>query len=154
MDSSVQLFNPANAPVASGYPDWYSYVVNFTALTGGVAAGTPASQTFQIDASAQFFWTQLSYQADAILGTSTYTWNTNPIPLVTFLITDGGSQKQLMSAPVYLNCLAGFGGWPYRLQHPRLFNSNSSVTVNVVNYDATTYGSLQLVFGGFRVYAS
>jgi hypothetical protein len=74
--------------------------------------------------------------------------------LVKILITDGGSQKVLMSAPAYLNTLAGFGGWPYRLQQPRLFNSNSSVTVVVTSYDATAYADLQLVFGGFRVYAS
>lgn len=153
MSDSVQLFNPADAPVANGFPDWYSYVLDFP-LTVGSAAGVTSSQTFQIDASAQFFWTQLSYQADSVLGTSTYTWNTNPIPLVKILITDGGSQKVLMSAPTYINTLAGFGGWPYRLQHPRLFNSNSSVTVTATTYDATAFADFQLVFGGFRVYAS
>lgn len=151
--SAVQLFNPANAPVVNGYPDWYTYGVNFTALTG-TAAGVSQSQTFQIDASAQFFWTQLSWQVDSVLGTSAYTESTNPIPLAQLQITDGGSQKQLMSIPIYIGAIAGVRGWPYRLQHPRLFNSNSSVTVTVTSYDPTVYGILQLAFGGFRVYQS
>lgn len=145
------IFNPANRPLAKGNPDWFEYAVSFLALAGS-AAGVLATQTFQIDASSQFLWSWLSYQANAVLGTSVYTQQTNPVPQVKILLTDGGSGRQLSSAALFLNTIAGVGGWPGRLIHPRLFDRNSSVTVQATSYEAATWGELQLVFGGFRIY--
>lgn len=148
MDSAVQLFNPSHTAVAGGYPDWYNYPFDFV-ITGS-SSGVNATATIQIDASAQFFWTQLSYQA--ITAANGWNQQTNPVPAVKILITDGGSQKNLMAAPIFLNALAGVGGWPYRLQHPRLFDRNSSVTMTITSYDPTVFTALQIVMGGFRVY--
>jgi len=74
------------------------------------------------------------------------------IPLVTVVITDTGSQRQLMNAVVPLPCIAGPGERPYRLILPRLFRANSIITFNWNNYSAsTTYTNLYLIMHGFRL---
>lgn len=148
----MDSFNPGARPIAEGQADWYQYPLTFTALLSAAGGGAPQTQNIQIDASSQFFWTGLTYQAILTLGVSTYTQQTNPVPLVTCLITDGGSAKQLMQAPVYLNHIAGTGGLPGRLIHPRLFDRSSIITVTLQGFDAAAWGQLQLNFQGFRIY--
>lgn len=148
------VYNPSAAPLPQGQPDWYTYSVTFLTLAAysGGAPGAQQTQAINIDASADFFWTQLSYQAVGTYGTSTYTQQSNPVPLAKIMITDGGSSKNLMQFPTYLAAVAGVGGWPYGLRHPRFFARNSLVSVQAQSFDATAWAELTLYFGGFRVY--
>lgn len=144
-----EIFNPAGKPITQGQPDWYTYTADFVPAP---APGGVGNAIIQIDASAQFLLTAIAYHAVPIVNTSALTWNTNPIPSVRLMITDSGSAKQLMSAPVYLNCIAGFNGWPQRLIHPRFFDKSSAVQLQITNDDGTTFGHLQIALIGFRIY--
>jgi hypothetical protein len=148
MVSPVQIFNPSARPITRGQPDLYTYTADFLALAPN------AVQTFiiQIDASAQFLWTASSFNACQTIGTSTYAWQTNPIPQVRILITDTGSAKQLMSNPVYINSMAGSNNGPLRNIHPRFFDKSSAIQIQATSDDGTTWGHLQLNLIGFRIY--
>ena len=76
-------------------------------------------------------------------------------PGVTMLLTDSGSNRQLMQNPVPLEQIGGNGPWPHRMIHPRLFLRNSNIQVAIVRYDAATGGwdTLRINFEGFRIYA-
>jgi hypothetical protein len=130
--------------------DWFSYPVTFTTLLNGVAQST----NIPIDAGSDFYMTALTYLATDAAGTTVLTANTRILPLVTILLTDSGSNRQLMQNPVPLDAIAGDGAWPHRLIHPRLFLRNSNIQVLVQSFDANaTYGTLRLNFEGFRIYA-
>lgn len=149
-----QIYNPSGKNLPAGQADWYTYSVTFLALApyAGGAPGAAQTQQINIDASADFYWSQMSYQAVATYGTSAYTQQSNPVPLVKIMITDGGSSKNLMANPVYLNSIAGVGGWPYGLRHPRYFSRASLISVTAQSYDAAAWAELTIYFGGFRIY--
>jgi hypothetical protein len=112
--------------------------------------GTTAVGTYQIEADSYFYLNSLSYQADTAL--ANLTDSTNIVPLVTVVIFDSGSGRQLMANPVPLNCIAGYNGAPYRLPKPRRFAPTAQITVTFVNYSAIAY-NITLTLTGFKVYA-
>lgn len=129
--------------------DWFSYPITFTTLVNG----TPQSQNIPIDAGSDFFMTALTYIATDAANTAAVTSSTRLICLATILLTDSGSNRQLMQNPVPLDTIAGDGAWPHRLIHPRLFQRNSNIQVVLTSFDANvTYGTVRLNFEGFRIY--
>lgn len=142
---------PASYRIPDRPKDWFSYVVQFTA----VAEGDRDSQNIQIDASSDFFLTALTYFATIDSSTATITVDTTVVPVATLLITDNGSNRQLSSAAVPLFLLAGDGNHPHRLIHPRLFraNSNISLTLNSLNTSQNlTYDNIWVNLEGFKIY--
>lgn len=142
---------PANYRIPDRPKDWFSYVVQFTA----VAEGDRDSQNIQIDASSDFFLTALTYFATINASTAVIDVSTFVIPVATLLITDNGSNRQLMSAPVPLYLLAGDGNHPHRLIHPRLFRANSSVSLTLNSIDTAqnlTYDNIWINLEGFKIY--
>lgn len=133
--------------VVRGPRDFYSYAQR-VALAG--VAGTTAVGVYQIEADSYFYLNALSYQADEAL--ANLTDSTNIVPLVTVVIFDSGSGRQLMANPVPLNCIAGYNGAPYRLPKPRRFAPTAQITVTFVNYSAIAY-NITLTLSGFKVYA-
>lgn len=134
--------------VVPGPRDFYSYTQR-VALTGVV--GNTASMVFQIEADSYFYLNALSYQADTALANVTDA--TNILPLVTIVIFDSGSGRQLMANPVPLNCIAGYNGSPFRLPKPRRFASTAQITATLVNYSAVAY-NISLCLSGFKVYVT
>jgi hypothetical protein len=134
--------------VVPGPRDFYSYTQR--AVLAGVA-GTTTSLVYQIEADSYFYMNAISYQADTAL--ANVTDSTNVIPLVTIVIFDSGSGRQLMANPVPLNCIAGYNGSPFRLPKPRRFASTAQITVTLVNYSAIAY-NISLTFSGFKVYVT
>jgi hypothetical protein len=134
--------------VVPGPRDFYSYTQR--AVLAGVA-GTTTSLVYQIEADSYFYLNALSYQADTAL--ANVTDSTNVVPLVTIVIFDSGSGRQLMANPVPLNCIAGYNGSPFRLPKPRRFASTSQITVTFVNYSAVAY-NISLCLSGFKVYVT
>jgi hypothetical protein len=134
--------------VVPGPRDFYSYTQR-TSLTGVV--GNTQSVVFQIEADSYFYLNAISYQADVALGLVTD--STNVVPLVTIVIFDSGSGRQLMANPVPLNCVAGYNGSPFRLPKPRRFASTSQITVTLVNYSTNAY-NISLCLSGFKVYVT
>lgn len=126
--------------------DYYWYVTNIAAALA--AAGGTSSQ-IQIDAGTDFYWLATSYQADIAGGALTESGNI--IPLVTVLINDTGTSRNLSNSAVPIPALAGDGKRPYRLVRPRLFRANSVINITYANYSAgTTYANLFLTFHGYR----
>jgi hypothetical protein len=134
--------------IVPGPRDFYSYTQR-VALAGVV--GTTAVMTFQIEADSYFYMNALSYQADTAL--ANVTDSTNIIPLVTLVMFDTGSGRQLMANPVPFNCIAGYNGAPYRLPKPRRFTSTAQITATLVNYSAVAY-NISLCLSGFKVYVT
>lgn len=134
--------------VVPGPRDFYSYTqrVSFSG-----AANQTLSMTFQIEADSYFYANAISYQADVAL--AAVTDSTNVVPLITIVLFDSGSGRQLMANPVPLNAIAGYNGSPFRLPKPRRFASTAQITATLVNYSAIAY-NLSLCLSGFKVYVT
>jgi hypothetical protein len=153
---ATQVFAPgqsASYQIPDRPKDWFSYPLQFTSIV----ANTPQSQSIQIDAGSDFFLTALTYSAYLAASTSSIQAATRIIPGVTLLLTDSGSNRNLMQSATPLPLIGGDGEWPHRLIHPRLFLRNSNIQVQINAYDAsvgTDWDALYLNFEGFRVYYS
>lgn len=116
---------------------------------------TPISNQIQIDASANFLWLAMSYQASigAAGASAALTESSNVIPLILVQIQDTGSQKNLSNIPIPLTTFAGDGKRPYRLIKPRLFMKNATIAFLWTNFVAagTEYG-VRVVLHGYKVY--
>jgi hypothetical protein len=136
------IFDPRNDG-----SDYYWYVANITAA---LAPGATGNTSVQIDAGTDFYWIATTIQAD--LQGAALTSGADIIPLVTVLINDTGTSRNLMNAPVPLPSLAGNGREPYRLVRPRLFRANSIVNFTFTSYVAagTTYSNLYFTMHGYR----
>jgi hypothetical protein len=126
--------------------DYYWYVAN----PGAVAPGATANTSIQIDAGTDFYWIGTTVQAD--IAEAALTESTDIIPLVTLLINDTGTSRNLSNAPVPMGSICGDGKRPYRLVRPRLFRANSIINLTFVSYVAagTTYGNIFFTMHGYR----
>lgn len=138
-----QAFNPK----MDGKYDYFWYG---TSVTGIAAAGGIGQSTIQFDADSQYALIAITYQADIALAAVTEA--TNVIPLVTVNMQDGGSGKYLMNQPIALPAIGGDGKNPYRLIGPRIFQPNSTLNINWVNYSAASVYNVRLVFHGIKIY--
>lgn len=121
----------------------------YQTLVSALAPAASIPTQINIDAGTDFYWFATSYQADVAAAAQTEAnWI---IPLVTTVITDTGSQRQLMNAPVPISTIAGGGERPYRLILPRLFRANSIITFNWTNYSNNQTYNLYLTMHGFRL---
>jgi len=148
-EASVFAPNQAGYMIPDVPQDWFSYPLTF----GTLAPAASLTQTIQIDASADFYLTQIE-QVTMVSGTTTVpTSGTENLPLVTLLLNDGGSNRNLMQAGVLIPHITGDGRWPHYLRHPRLFARNSTITVTITSVDGTnTYSAIYLNFEGFKTY--
>ena len=134
--------------VVPGPRDFYSY----TQRTTNLAAGATVALTYQIEADSYFYMNALSYQAD--LAGAALTDSGNIVPLITLLLFDSGSGRNLMANAVPLNAIAGYNGAPFRLPKPRRFAATAQITATLVNYSAATAYNLSLTLSGFKVYVT
>jgi hypothetical protein len=123
----------------------------YTTLVQALAPAASLPSQINIDAGTDFYWVATTYQAD--VGEVAQTESSIVIPLVTVIITDTGSQRQLMNQATPITNIAGPGERPYRLILPRLFRANSIITFNWTSYvtTGTTYGNIYLTMHGFRM---
>lgn len=143
------VFAPSggSAYIVPGPRDFYSYTQRSTSL----AAAATTSQTFQIEADSYFYLNALMYQVDEAGADVTY--SSNPLGLVTLVLFDSGSGRQLMANPTPISCIAGDGRHPFRLPKPRRFAPTAQITATLVNYSAATSYNLSLCLSGFKVYS-
>lgn len=126
--------------------DYYWYVTNIAA---SIAAAGVSNSQIQIDAGTDFYWIASSYQIDTSGGALTE--STNILPLITVLINDTGSARNLMNSATPLTALAGDGKRPYRLVRPRIFRANSVINFTWTNYsNSTTYSDIYFTMHGYR----
>lgn len=129
-----------------GAYDFFVYEVDFAALA---AAGSQTSN-FTIQQEADFLLTKINMTAD--IAAAAFTQSTQPIPLVTIMINDTGSGRNLMSSAVPLPNLFGSAGLPFILPRQRLFVASSVVNITLTNYDAATTYNIRLSFIGEKAF--
>lgn len=134
--------------IVPGPRDFYSYTQRAAAL----AAAATTSLIYQIEADSFFYMNAISYQAD--VAAATLTDGTNVVPLVTIILFDSGSGRQLMANATPLNCIAGYNGGPFRLAKPRRFAATAQITATLTNYSASTAYNISLTLSGFKVYVT
>lgn len=143
--SAPPVFNPRET--GSDY-FWYTH----TPIQTLSSAATTASAFINLDADSEFYCVALTYAAS--IGDAVLTESTNVLPLVYVQITDTGSGKSLMNAPVALYSLMGDGKRPYRLVRPRTFQPNGTIQLAFTAFitAGTTYSDLAVTFHGYKVY--
>jgi hypothetical protein len=157
---------PAGAPVPSSVPIQPSSAIDeadifdpmgngmdvifYTTLVQGIGNASPnAISSIQIDQGIDFYWVATTYMAD-VTGVASEE-SLIEIPLVTLLINDTGSRKNLQNQATPLPCIAGSGERPYRLIKPRLFQAASTINFSWAYYGAgtITYANIYLTLHGF-----
>ena len=88
----------------------------------------------------------------ADINDAAFTVNSQPVPNISILITDTGSGRQLMNAPVSVSNIFGLGREPKVLRTPRWFASMAQIQVAVTNYDAAVNYNLRLSFVGAKFF--
>ena len=125
---------------------FYTHQASFAALA---AAGSDSFE-IKIEADSDFFWYKATYFAD--IAAAAQTDSTRVVPLCTVLVTDGGSDRQLMRSPVPVSSIFGTGEIPFILPSPHRFEANSTVSIAVANFDAASTYNLRLLFIGYKKY--
>lgn len=125
-----------------------SDIMFYDTSVASIANGVTANSQIQIDSGVDFYWFASTMQAD--LAGLAQTESGLVIPLVTVVIQDTGSRKNLSNAAIPLSGIAGFGERPYRLVRPRLFRASSTINFTWLNTSAaTTYANLHLTLHGY-----
>jgi hypothetical protein len=126
--------------------DYYWYIAN---IPNAIAPGVTLNASIQIDAGTDFYWIATTQSSDTA---AALTESTNIIPLVTVLINDTGTSRNLMNSAIPIPGLAGDGKRPYRLVRPRLFRANSIINLTFTSYapTGTTYANIYLTLHGYR----
>ena len=124
-------------------------VIFYTTSVAGLSSASPnAISSIQIDSGIDFYWVATTYLAN--VADSGQQASELIVPLVTLLINDTGSRKNLQNVATPLPMIAGTGDLPYRLIKPRLFQASSTINFTWASYDATnTYANIYLSLHGF-----
>jgi len=129
--------------------DFYTYNIQFEDL----AVGATGTGFIQIEADSDFLIQKLAYFSN--INGAAQTFNTIDIPLVTILIVDTGSGRQIMNAPVPVSAMFGDGRLPYILPTPKLFVKNSRINVTLFNFSSgTEYDDIWINFEGKKIFTS
>ena len=150
------MSNPGNLqfPIVTGpsgqyTEDYYIYTVG----PFNLATNATSTQSFNVQADSSFEWMYTTFYANIHSATfATPIVDNNIIP-VNVLISDGGSGRQLFSAAVPLNSLAGIGREPFVLPITRIFMSKSTVNLTFTSFDATNaWDNIQLSLHGRKLF--
>ncbi len=114
-----------------GVRDFFTYEIDFAGIT---AAGGVAQNTFNVQSDSNFLWQYGCFFAD--IAGATQTDSSRVVPDITVLIQDTASGRQLMSAPVPVPAIFGYGSLPFLLPTPRFFRAQTQVVVSVTNNSA------------------
>lgn len=126
--------------------DFFTYSIDFDS----VAAGLSETDNIQIQADADFEIQKLTFFADIAGAAQTVT--TSVIPLMSVLLVDAGSGRQLMDRALAVPALFGDGKIPFILPTTRILAARSNLTVTVVNFSAATTYRLRLNFIGTKLF--
>lgn len=132
------------------FPFVYNAVFFTAAAANNIAAGANAQVAVQIDAGAPFLIVSQCY--DANTANAARTAGTYVYPNATVLLTDSGSNRQLMDVATPVTSIFGNGQFPFVLPEPKLMQANSQLIVQVFNNDAAAAINLRLSFIGYKLY--
>ena len=129
--------------------DFYIYQIQFE----DVEQGQTQTGFIQIEADSDFLIQKFGYFS-TVDGSATG-FNETDVPLVTVLIVDTGSGRQLMNSAVPLGAFWGDGRLPYILPTPKLFVKNTRINITIFNFsDSTDYDDIFLAFEGKKIFTS
>lgn len=127
-----QQFSPIGGSGGQYTQDYFLYVIG----PFNIAAAATAQGNINIQADSNFIW-QYSTMFAALHSLNFDTPITDNLLIpITVQIADGGSGRQLFSAPVPINSLAGIGREPYVMPINRIFMSKSTVNFSFTSIDA------------------
>lgn len=126
--------------------DFYVYEEDFSALSSGATA----LGSINIQADSDFVVQKLTYFA--YVSATTQEADVRVIPLVTIQITDSGSGRNLMEAPVPISNIMGTGELPFILPQPKLFLARTTISVSVNNFSTSVAYNLRLSLIGYKVF--
>jgi hypothetical protein len=126
--------------------DFFIYEVDFASI----APAGSSTQSFTVQQEADFLLTKITMTPD--IAAAAYVNAAVPVPLVTIMINDTGSGRNLMSSAVPLPSIFGNGGLPFILPRQRLFVASSVVNITLTNYDAATTYNIRLAFIGEKAF--
>lgn len=123
----------------------------YSMLVPTLAAAAVSTQTIAIDAAAPFLIVNQTFFTDA----TAQLQGTQILPLVSLLLTDTSSNRQMSDQAVAIPCMFGNGQFPYILPEPKLMPANSILQGVFTNFSAgTTYTNLRVYFSGFKLYSN
>lgn len=129
--------------------DYYIYAIQFE----DIGAGVTQTGFVQIEADSDFLIQKLAYFSNIAGAPQTVT--TLDVALVTVLIVDTGSGRQIMNQAIPLGAFFGDGRLPYILPTPKLFVKNSRINVTIFNFSAgTEYDDIWLNFEGKKIFTT
>ena len=126
--------------------DFFVYQVDFS----GLAPAASQTSSFTVQREADFLLTKITMVPD--ISAAAYTDSTRPVPLITMMINDTGSGRNLMSTAVPLPAIFGQGGLPFILPRQRVFVASSVINITLTNYDAAVTYNLRLSFIGEKAF--
>lgn len=126
--------------------DFFVYQEDFSAI----ANGATASGNINIQADSDFVVQKLTYFAD--IAAAVQTDSSRVIPLVSVLVTDTGSGRNLMESALPISNLFGTGEIPFILPQPKMFLARSTITVTLANFSAATTYNVRLSFIGYKIF--
>ena len=126
--------------------DFFTYTTRFEDL----ASGATGNNFIQVEADSDFLIQKLA--AAPFFDDARITVFSQEIPLVTILIVDTGSGRQIMNAPIPLDSLFGTGRLPFILPTPKLFVKNSRINVTLFNFGADAYADIWVNFEGKKIF--
>lgn len=126
--------------------DFFTYTTRFEDLVSG---GT-GNNFIQIEADSDFLIQK--FAAATFFDDARVTVFAQEIPLVTILIVDTGSGRQIMNEPIPVDSLFGTGKLPFILPTPKLFVKNSRINVTLFNFGADPYADIWINFEGKKIF--
>lgn len=122
----------------------------YEADTSSLAAGANSTTNVAVQADSDFVLQKIGYAAD--VAGAAQTDSSRVIPLVTVVITDTGSGRQLMSAAVPISTFIGDGRLPFILPQPKLFSARTIISIAFANFSAATTYNIRLSLIGMKIF--
>lgn len=117
-------------------------------ITAQLTTETSQQLTFNIAGDSDFFWTK--FCAFAVVGSAATTRSADQLPAVTMLLVNTTTGRQYSSNPVPLPNMAGTAQFPFILPVITLWQSKSTIQVNLFNEGNVNYSNLHLSFIGVK----
>lgn len=144
------LLDLRNEAAIVKYPFTYTAVFNTAGAANNVAAGATVTVNVQIDAGSPFLIVSQTYYANTANAAANR--QTTVVPDCVVLLTDTGSNRQLMDVAAPIDSIFGNGQFPYILPEPKLMQANSQLACQITNRDAAAGFNIYLCFNGYKLY--
>lgn len=129
--------------------DFYIYELNFESIP----AQESKTLSFNIQADSDFRLEKTTYfSIDNASLNAVVSDSDRDIPLLTMLVTDTGSGRQLMDAEVSLSNFFGTGQIPFIWQQPKTFSARSTISVTINNFGTVIDYRCNLSFIGSKIF--